>query len=51
VNQIAISVLKAVLITLIGTIASIAVEKVRQHNDDKEQEDYYQPDYDEYDRY
>ncbi len=50
-NQIAIAVLKAVLITLIGTIASIAVEKIRRHNDEKDQDDYYQPGYDEFDRY
>ena len=50
-NQIVISVLKAVLITLIGTIASIALEKVRHHNEDKFEGDYYQPGDDEYDRY
>jgi hypothetical protein len=50
-NQIALAVLKAVLITLVGTVASICVEKIRRHNEDKEEDSYYRPGYDEYDRY
>jgi len=50
VNQILSAILKAVLVTLIGTIATIAVEKIRRYNKDKD--DYYhQPDYDEYERW
>ena len=49
-NQILSAILKAVLVTLIGTIATIAVEKIRRYNEDK-REDYYQPQYDEYERW
>jgi hypothetical protein len=49
-NQILLSVLKAVLITLVGTVASICVERIRRHNEE-ERDDYYHPGYEEYDRY
>lgn len=49
-NQIVSAVLKAVLVTLIGTIASIAVEKIRRYNQDKDEEDnyHYHPGWDEH---
>jgi hypothetical protein len=50
-NQVLLSVLKAVLITLVGTVASICVERIRRHNEDREDDGYYHPGYDEYDRY
>jgi hypothetical protein len=50
VNQIVAAVLKAVLVTLVSTLAAIGIEKIRRYNEDK-REDYYQPGYDEYDRY
>jgi len=42
VNQIVSAVLKAVMVTLISTIASICVDKIRRYNEEK-REDYYQP--------
>ena len=50
-NQIFAAVLKAVLVTLISTIASICVDKIRRYNDDRNEDGYYQPNCDEYDRY
>jgi hypothetical protein len=50
VNQILSAILKAVLVTLVSTIAAVAVEKIRQYNKDKD--DYYhQPYDDEYERW
>lgn len=49
-NQIVAAVLKAVLVTLVSTVAAIVVEKIRRYNEDRD-EDYYQPQYDEYDRW
>ena len=52
VNQLLIEVAKAVLITLITTLATIAVEKIREHNSSKRLEDddyqYRQPYHDEF---
>lgn len=50
-NQIIAAVLKAVLVTRIGTIASIAVDKIRRYNEDRDEDGCYQPGYDEYDQY
>ena len=50
-NQILLSVLKAVLVTLVSSIAAITVEKIRRYNQDRDEDGYYQPGYDEYDRY
>jgi cell division protein FtsN len=53
VNQILAAIVKAVLVTFIGTVATIAVEKIRRHNEDRHENDYYhnQPQYDDYDRW
>jgi hypothetical protein len=51
VNQILSAILKAVLETLIGTIATIAVEKIRRYKEDKREDGWHQPDYDEYERW
>ena len=51
VNQILLSVLKAVLVTLVSSLAAIGIEKIRRYNEDKNEDGYYQPGYDEYDRY
>lgn len=50
-SQIVSIVLKAVLVTLVSSIAAIAVEKIRRYNQDKNEDNYYQPNYDEYDRW
>ena len=51
-NEIIAAVAKAVLVTLISTIAAITVEKIRRYNHEEQNEDgYYHPGYDEYDRY
>jgi hypothetical protein len=50
VNQIVVALLKALLVTLVTTGATIAVEKIRRYNKDKD--DYYhQPYDDEYERW
>jgi hypothetical protein len=51
VNQILLSVLKAVLVTLVSSIAAITVEKIRRYNEDRDDDGYYHPGFDEYDRY
>jgi len=49
VNQIVAAVLKAVLVTLIGTIASICVDKIRRYNHEEQNEDgYYHPGFDDH---
>ena len=50
-NQIVAAVLKAVLVTLVSTVAAIVVDKTRRYNEDRDEEGYYQPNYNEYDRY
>ena len=50
-NEIIAAVAKAVLVTLISTIAAITVEKIRRYNEDRNEDGYYHPGYDEYDRY
>ena len=51
-NQILLSVLKAVLVTLVSTLAAIGIEKIRRYNEENRNEDgYYHPGFDEYDRY
>ncbi len=50
-NQIIAAVLKAVLVTLVGTIASIAVEKIRRYNEDKDEDGYYHPGYDDHENW
>jgi len=51
VNEIIAAVAKAVLVTLISTIAAITVEKIRRYNEDRNEDGYYHPGFDEYDRY
>jgi len=51
VNQIAAVVLRAILVTLVTTLASVAVDEIRRYNEDRNEDGYYQPGYDEYDRY
>ena len=50
-NQIVAAVLKAVLVTLVSTLAAIGIEKIRRYNEDKNEDYYHQPQYDEYDRW
>jgi hypothetical protein len=50
VNQILLSVLKAVLVTLVSTLAAIGIERIRRYNEDKN-EDYYQPHYDDHENW
>lgn len=49
-NEILLSVLKAVLVTLVSSIAAITVEKIRRYNEDRNDDGYYHPGYDEYDQ-
>jgi len=50
VNQIAAVVLRAILVTLVTTLASVAVEEIRRYND--KNEDGWQQPYDgDYDRW
>lgn len=51
VNQILLSVLKAVLVTLVSTLAAIGIDKIRRYNEDRNEDGYYHPGFDEYDRY
>ncbi|KXS31661.1 MAG: hypothetical protein AWT59_2220 [Candidatus Gallionella acididurans] len=50
-GQIIAAVLKAVLVTLVGTIASIAVDKIRRYNEDKNDDGYYQPGHDDHENW
>ncbi len=50
VNQIAAAIFKAVLVTLVSTAATIAVEKIRRYNEDKDNGYHNHPGWDEYDR-
>ncbi len=49
-NQIVAAVLKAVLATLVSTVAAIVVDKIRRYNEDRD-DGYYQPNYDQYERW
>lgn len=44
-GQIFAAIAKAVLITLVSTLAAIAVEKVRRYNEDKRENDYHYHDH------
>ena len=50
-NEIIAAVAKAVLVTLVSTLAAIGIEKIRRYNEDQNEDGYYHPGYDEYDRY
>lgn len=50
-NQILAAIAKAVLVTLVSTLATIAVDKIRRYNEDRNEDDYYQPQHDEYDHW
>ena len=49
-NDILVSIIKAVLITLVTTTTAIAVEKIRRHNEERN-ECQYQPGFDEYEHW
>jgi len=52
VNEILAAVVKAVLVTLVSTLAAVAVEEIRKYNQENRDEDgYYHPGFDEYDQY
>jgi hypothetical protein len=51
VNQILSAILKAVLVTLVSTIAAVAVEKIRRYKEDRHEDGWHQPDYDDYERW
>lgn len=50
-GQIVEAIAKAILVTLVTTLAAIAVEKIRQHNDNQDEDGYFHPGDDEYDLY
>jgi len=43
VNQILESVIKAVMLTIISSLAAIAVDKVRRYNEDRNEDGWQQP--------
>ena len=49
-NPILASILKALLVTLVSTVAAIAVEKIRRHNQGRD-DDFDQSHYDDYGRW
>jgi len=51
VNQILLAVAKAVLVTLVSTLAAIGIEEIRKYNEDRNEDGYYQPQHDEYERW
>jgi len=51
VNEIIAAVAKAVLVTLISTIAAITVEKIRRYNEDRNEDGWQQPYDGDYDRW
>jgi hypothetical protein len=50
-NEILISIGKALLVTLVSSMAAVAVDLIRSHNNERREGDYYQPGYDEFDQY
>ncbi|MEJ1959754.1 MAG: hypothetical protein WDM70_10315 [Nitrosomonadales bacterium] len=53
-NQILASIAKALLVTLVSTAATIAVDKIRRYNAQRNNDEdgyYNQPYYDEYDHW
>jgi hypothetical protein len=51
VNQIVAAGLKAVLVTLVSTLAAIGIEKIRRYNEEKREDYNHQPYDDEYERW
>jgi hypothetical protein len=51
VNQIILAIAKAVLVTLVSTLAAIAVEKIRYYNDDRNERVWNQPGDNEYEHW
>jgi len=51
VNQIAAVVLRAILVTLVTTLASVAVEEIRRYNEDRNEDGWQQPYDGDYDRW
>ena len=47
-GQILESVIKAVMLTIISSLAAIAVDKIRRYNQDRDEEGYYHPGYDDH---
>jgi len=39
------------MLTIISSLAAIAVDKVRRYNEDRNEDGYYQPQHDKYDRW
>ena len=50
-NEIIAAVAKAVLVTLISTIAAITVEKIRRYNQDRDEEGFYHPGFDDHENW
>ena len=50
-NQILVAVVKAVLVTLVSTLAAIGIEEIRRYNNESRDDGFYHPDQDEYDRW
>ena len=50
-NQIAAVVLRAILVTLVTTLASVAVEEIRRYNEDRNEDGWQQPYDGDYDRW
>jgi hypothetical protein len=50
-SQVLEAVAKAILVTLVSTLAALAVEKIRRHNEDNNEGGYHQPYNDEYDHW
>jgi len=51
VGQILESVIKAVMLTIISSLAAIAVEKIRRYNEDRNEDSWQQPYDGDYDRW
>ena len=49
-NQILAAVAKAVLVTLVSTVAAIVVDQIRRYNESRD-DGFYHPDQDEYERW
>ena len=49
-NQILAAVAKAVLVTLVSTVAAIVVDQIRRYNESRD-DGFYHPGHDEYDHW
>ena len=50
-NQILLAVAKAVLVTLVSTLAAIGIEEIRKYNEDRNEDGWQQPYDGDYDRW